>query len=111
MLLRNRLKRAQHDTTRRKGSSNKRSQLNFPNHSPERERTTTHELCRFRAGFAGLPKTKPAKFRGCLNSVQKPYQGMFIDGLCRFAGLIPSGEPKKYKNSTERNNVAILWIT
>jgi len=42
--------------------------------------------------FAGLPKTKPAKFRGILNSPEKPYEGMFTDGLCRFAGLFPVGE-------------------
>src|SRR5258708_5721693 len=36
---------------------------------------------------------------------------MFIDGLCRFAGLIPTGEPQKYKNSTEWNKTSVLWIT
>jgi hypothetical protein len=53
---------------------------------------TTHELCRFRAGFAGLPKTKPAKFRDIFNTPEKPYKAMLIDGLCRFAGVFPVGE-------------------
>ncbi len=53
-----------------------------------------HELCRFRASFAGLPKTKPAKFRGILNTPEKAHESMFIDELCRFAGLFPVGETR-----------------
>ena len=74
-----------------------------------------HELCRFRAGFAGLPKTKPAKFRGILNTPEKPNYGMFIDGLCRFAGLVSLEAPQNIKkfHSVEQNseNVENLWIS
>jgi excisionase family DNA binding protein len=49
---------------------------------------TTHELCRFRAGFAGLPKTKPAKFRGIFNTPEKPYKAMLGLGHSKVYDLI-----------------------
>ena len=65
--------------------------------------------------FAGLPKTKPAKFRGILNTPEKPHEGMFIDGLCRFAGLFPAQAPENTSkfHSVEQNseNVENLWIS
>ena len=56
--------------------------------------------------FAGLLKTKPARFHDALGTPKKPHDGMFIDGLCRFAGLFPVGAAQNtWKfHSAEQNN-------
>ncbi len=72
---------------------------------------TTHELCRFRAGFAGLPKTKPAKFRGILNTPEKASKACSLMGFACLQVCFRSERVETLENSTQWNKTVVMWET